>query len=185
VPSLLIITQKYCVCQVWRYSGTIDSVTARATVRYDRSYADILRDRMQNRREGIMSTRTLAKLTGLSYEHLRKLLQGQPIVTKSVNQLISKHLDLNEERLWTIAQRERMIQKFGESVTASVLDGAASDPLLSAIANIHGANRNRLAEVVLKWLRLDREDQQRIIAMVDTWADPAAKALDERFGPKK
>jgi len=136
-----------------------------------------------------MSTRDLAKLTGLSYEHLRKLLQGQPIVTKPVNQLIAKHLDLSEDRLWTIAQRERMIQKFGEAVTASVLEGTASDPLLASIATIQGANRNRLAELVQNWPRLGASDQQRIVDMAGTWAgpppDPLAKALDHRFGRKK
>ena len=47
-----------------------------------------------------ITKRDLAKLTGYSYEHIRKMLKGEPVPSREFNRKLCEVLGLEEDRTW-------------------------------------------------------------------------------------
>ena len=63
-----------------------------------RSYAELIRSKINtidNPTNAPISKRDLAKLTGYSYEHIRKLLKGEPVPSREFNATICRVLGLD------------------------------------------------------------------------------------------
>jgi hypothetical protein len=72
-------------------------------------------------KDGLRITlRDLEKGTEFSYEHLRKVCAGEPVVSEECNRDICRFLKLNEEEMWHLAKAEKFRRKNPE-VMPSVL----------------------------------------------------------------
>ncbi len=93
------------------------------------TYAELLRRGM--RAKG-MSRRQLERATkqrphgGYSYEHIRKIVSGQPLMSEQFNADICSILELDADYMWQIAVKEKLAQsKFAKSVTINLPDNNA------------------------------------------------------------
>ncbi len=90
-----------------------------------RRYGDIVREKMlRGGRSGEPITiRMVEKATGYTYEHIRKVVKNLPVVSHELNEAICRYLDLDEEKMWGIAQSEKLERK------AATLPSHYSPPL--------------------------------------------------------
>ena len=54
----------------------------------------------------------LANITGYSYEQVRRILKGEPIVSDQLNQLLCTRLALDRSSVWSIALHEKAVRRF-------------------------------------------------------------------------
>jgi hypothetical protein len=85
-------------------------------------YADVIRTTMRKGdKDGMRITlRDLEKATEFSYEHLRKVCAGEPVVSEECNADICRVLKLDEAEMWALAKAEKFQRKNPE-VHPSVL----------------------------------------------------------------
>lgn len=83
------------------------------------TYAETLRAAMVDRRLGV---RTLSQTVGRSYEHIRKLAMGDPVVSRSLNKALCEVLHLSESEMWAKARKEKALARYGADSLAGVLD---------------------------------------------------------------
>lgn len=57
--------------------------------------------------------RTMQRLTGFSYEHIRKICKGVTTLSTTCNETLCRHLDLDEAQMWQILMQEKMEAKGG------------------------------------------------------------------------
>jgi hypothetical protein len=48
-----------------------------------------------------------------SYEHLRKVLAGEPVQSAECNAVICRIFKLDETKMWIVAQAEKSLRRFG------------------------------------------------------------------------
>lgn len=51
--------------------------------------------------------------TPYSYEHVRKLLSGEPVSSETCNEAICRVLGLDAKAIWILAQCEKAVRRFG------------------------------------------------------------------------
>jgi len=90
----------------------------------------------------------LASLTGYSYEQLRRILKGEPIVSDQLNQLLCKRLALDASSMWSVALHEKSLRRFN-SQPPGVEPVEEQTRLLAGFARLNDTDRRR----VLKLLR--------------------------------
>ena len=86
-------------------------------------YAERLRTAMRQRREAQRpSVRIvdLVRATGYSREHIRKVLAGQPVASRTFNDAICAALDLDSEEMWQIAKQEKFSERLGLGLLAKM-----------------------------------------------------------------
>src|SRR5262249_28980711 len=145
-------------------------------------YAELMRRAMYAKN---MSRRDLEKKTNYSYEHIRKVLRGLPLMSEQFNIDICKELDLNPDETWQLALRE----KFQSKGLAVTLPG---DPRLKAawadLPNVERESIIKIAEGMAEAWRatrqhneMDNPDQTRALILeltsrleTRTQKDPAA-----------
>lgn len=102
------------------------------------SYAELIRKAMRAKN---MNRRDLEHATGFSYEHIRKIVSGLPLMSEKFNEDVCKVLDLNAEQMWEVATREKMKKHYG----AGMLSAPPSDSRFRDIwGDLHAADIDRL-----------------------------------------
>lgn len=80
------------------------------------SYAETIRLRMKtadNPTGEVLTIRETARRLGYSYEHVRKVYNGDPVVSIEFNEAICGLLGLDKDKMWRMAQLEKLQQRFG------------------------------------------------------------------------
>jgi len=85
----------------------------------------------------------LANTTGYSYEQVRRVLKGEPIVSDQLNVLLCARLSLDPAGMWALALHEKSLRKRGPT---SGETGAVEEQhrLLTAFARLGDADRRRV-----------------------------------------
>ena len=109
------------------------------------TYAAAIRQAMDARH---VTAAELASLTGYSYEQLRRILKGEPIVSDQLNQLLCKRLALDASSMWSVALHEKALRRFN-SQPPGVEPVEEQTRLLAGFARLNDTDRRR----VLKLLR--------------------------------
>ena len=109
-------------------------------------YAARLRWTMAEKRTSI---RDLSRRTLFSYEHLRKVCAGMPVLSQACNAAICSAVGLQADthEMWELAQKEKLEARFGSALAA------ARTP--SPIGQL--------------WRRLSQDEQQRLLRIADGW----------------
>lgn len=68
------------------------------------TYASIIRKAMIRKE---LTRRKLEALSGYSYEHIRKVVNGMPLMSEAFNDKICGILGLDVDEMWEIAKREK------------------------------------------------------------------------------
>jgi transcriptional regulator with XRE-family HTH domain len=103
-------------------------------------YAAAVRRAMESSR---LTAADLANTTGYSYEQVRRVLKGEPIVSDQLNGLLCARLSLDVASMWALALHEKSIRKHGPDST----DGGTAEEqrrLLTAFARLDDADRRRV-----------------------------------------
>lgn len=61
-----------------------------------------------------VTLRHLEKSTGFSYEHMRKIRAGRPLLSKDVSDTICDKLGMDKKAMWELIKVEKMKNRFGE-----------------------------------------------------------------------
>jgi len=109
------------------------------------TYAAAIRQAMDARH---VTAAELASLTGYSYEQLRRILKGEPIVSDQLNQLLCNRLALDASSMWSVALHEKALRRFN-SQPPGVEPVEEQTRLLAGFARLNDTDRRR----VLKLLR--------------------------------
>ncbi len=116
-------------------------------------YADVLRDKIttgDNPTGAPMSIRALARACGLSYEHCRKLICGEPVASKAANAAICAVLGLPADRMYRLCCAEKLQRK------AKGYQLPALPPADSRMARI--------------WPLLNDDERQTLISIAEAFA---------------
>jgi hypothetical protein len=117
-----------------------------------RSYAEIVRLRMKtadNPTGAPLTIRDTANQLDYSYEHLRKVLAGEPVASKEFNTALCKLLGLDTDRMWEIAQLEKARHRFRDAAGAIAQDAR----LQKAWDQLTDVDRQHLLDTMEKLLR--------------------------------
>lgn len=144
------------------------------------SYADTLRDRIFDpaRPEDRKSLRQIGRELNYSYEHVRKVLRGDPVGSKEFNDRLCDHLGLDADEMWQLAQREKATHRFGSDAVAHAVQTTAGG-ITPQLAALDPAAKHRMLTVIDHWSRLRADDQQRVVDIVTTWATPRRRRADK------
>jgi hypothetical protein len=110
------------------------------------TYAGIVRTKMrsiENPTGHPISLRDLADAVDYSYEHIRKIVTGKPVVSPELNQKICEVLGLDREQMMEIAKGEKVIRRYGRVPLAPLPSPGAS-------------------AIVEMWDQLEEADQARL-----------------------
>ena len=78
-------------------------------------YSDIVRLAMKGKENSTgapITIREASRRTGYSYEHIRKVVGGEPVVSQEFNEDLCKLLSLDAREMWNIALREKVQRRF-------------------------------------------------------------------------
>ncbi len=75
------------------------------------------------------SIRTLADRLNVSYEHVRRILAGEPVVSEDLNKKLSDTLGLDAEEMFRVAIREKMRRRFPDADLGTPETGSRIDKL--------------------------------------------------------
>jgi hypothetical protein len=91
----------------------------------------------------------LANTTGYSYEQVRRVLKGEPIVSDQLNGLLCARLSLDVASMWALALHEKSLRKLGPDGTEG---GTAEEQhrLLTAFARLGDADRRRVFRLLAR-----------------------------------
>ena len=162
------------------------------------SYAEALRFAMktaQNPHNRPLSIRDLEKLIGVTYEHIRKCVRGEPVVSAKLNEALCKHLGLDTAEMWKIAQREKAKRKFKQLATDPLID---VDVRLSAIwSDLRADEREVLCRIAEGFGPTSRDEksgsetecflvtlQGQVLVIAASEDAAASRALDKRLGAR-
>jgi hypothetical protein len=110
------------------------------------SYADLVAAAMRQATPP-MDLRALEAAANYSYEHLRKILSGEPVVSGDCNEAICLALGLDVNRMWELATREKAQRRYPH-LTRTILcpeDGR----LREAWRDLTSDQKNRLVIIAL------------------------------------
>jgi len=122
-------------------------------VDWNKSYADLLRAAMRSKGNlsgGLLSIRDLAAGTRYSYEHVRKVLAGEPVVSRNFNDTVAEYLQLDAGQLWVKAKRE----KLAKAAKRLGVSGLNADLSLDR-------------QLVSLWALLPTEDQAQVVRFAE------------------
>ena len=91
----------------------------------------------------------LSVLVDYSYEHIRKILAGKPVVSFALNEQLADVLGLDAQTLWMAAEREKASAKLQRRSGGRSADDA------------------KLADL---WSRLDKPSRQRLLRYAEALA---------------
>src|SRR3954464_3163371 len=136
------------------------------------TYADLLRKAM--RAKG-MKRRDLERATGYSYEHIRKVASGLPLMSEDFNAKVCEVLGVNTDEMWAVAKREKLKRAYG-SIPAVALPDDRLKELWSELTAADQQDLIKIAEGLAARRRAEREElelndadkiRQRIMTLTD------------------
>lgn len=89
----------------------------------NKRYGEIIREKMQsndNKQGHPVTIRMLERSTQYTYEHIRKVVKGMPVVSEELNQLLCDILGLDAQKMWSIAEKEKAKRKFASGPVAYI-----------------------------------------------------------------
>ena len=89
----------------------------------------------------------LASLTGYSYEQVRRVLKGEPIVSDQLNQLLCTRLALDPSSMWSVALHEKAMRRF-TSKPPGVEPLEEQTRLLAGFARLSDADKRRVLNLL-------------------------------------
>lgn len=108
------------------------------------TYGELLRKAMRNQHPPITRTKLQAMMDGqFSYEHVRKIVGGLPLMSEKFNDEVCKALHLDPAAMWQVALREKMARS-GADLTAMMMP----DPRLKDF-----------------WAELSKDDRERLLSI--------------------
>src|SRR4051812_46223387 len=119
------------------------------------TYAELVRKAM--RAKG-MTRRDLEKAIDYSYEHIRKVVSGLPLMSEDFNDKVCRVLELDAPAMWAIAQGEKLKRTYGSIPTVAL-------------------PTNRLKEL---WSELSADDQAAIMTIAEGMAARRRAERDDR-----
>lgn len=108
------------------------------------TYAEIIRARMEQLN---ITIRSASATTGYSYEHIRKVVAGKPVVSRHLSDSLANMLQLDADQLWTTATKEKVV--------AATRDSWSGHPKEMVKTEL-----TKLAQI---WCDLDRPSRREII----------------------
>lgn len=105
-----------------------------------------------------MTTKELADAIEFSFENVRKVIKGEHLGSREMNEALCRVLNLPEAEMWQIAEREKATKRLGMSVLTSI------------------PRDQRLVEV---WPRLLEADKEKIIRIAEGFALAAEAIMAE------
>jgi hypothetical protein len=115
------------------------------------AYASALRQAMHERR---WTMRDLQKRTNYSYEHIRKVLRGLPLMSEKFNVDVCGVLGLDSRAMWELALREKLEGKFGSIGSMLLPDGAQA--LKSAWAELTEEQKAQVSDFATQLANANR-----------------------------
>lgn len=108
-----------------------------------------------------LTLRELARLTGYSYEHVRKVMLGEPVGSVDFNRHLSQALGLDPDEMWQLALYEKAQRKYG----------AGSSLARVALPPEH--------TVAMLWEKLSEESRRQVVTIMEGLAarDEVARTL--------
>jgi transcriptional regulator with XRE-family HTH domain len=104
-----------------------------------------------------LSITNLSESLGISYEHVRKIVKGETTPSRHVVRELSLILDVDEDDLSDLANKDRALRKFGVvgmEAAAWVEDVA---PIGMVWKDLSEAHRDDLLLLARRWANQDRE----------------------------
>jgi hypothetical protein len=93
-----------------------------------------------------ISIRQLSQALGYSYEHIRKILAGQPAGSREFNDIMCGYLGLDTNVMWRLAQEEKVALKYGHDL---------------------GVRLPKDTRLVDFWNQLDATDRERLVKVAE------------------
>lgn len=121
------------------------------------TYANLVRMKLEssdNPRRRPMSIRELAEATGHSYEHCRKVLVGEPVVSREFNEQLCRALGLDAAAMWEQARTEKAVRRFGDRLEMKRL-----------------LVQSPIKELERDWSDLSEEDRRTVVRVVRSLAE--------------
>jgi transcriptional regulator with XRE-family HTH domain len=119
----------------------------------DMTYAETVRWRMKSGEtpsRARYTIRELAGLTGYTYEHIRKIVSGAPVVSEELNEQLAEILGFDGKELWRQAMREKLQHRYPDIPTVDLLPGD-----------------RRMADL---WVQLTAEQREKLVTIAAGWA---------------
>jgi hypothetical protein len=104
----------------------------------------------ENPQKRPLAIREVANAIGYSYEHMRKVVTGEPVGSREMNDQICAVLGLDPNDMWQLSQREKLHRKF-KDIPDVVVDTVPSE-LGHLWAQLNDQNReylSRMAETLV------------------------------------
>lgn len=164
------------------------------------SYARVLQQAMIDKD---IDTHDLADRTkeygqGYGYEHLRKILQGNPSLSEDCNAVLSKILALDPEQMWQLATAEKIERRFGQISGTMVspdnarmrnvwplLEPSEQERLLKAAEGFVAQRNLEVASMTKDQINKQMAVLGRRLAELDKGHQPAQREIERTFGAKR
>jgi hypothetical protein len=124
------------------------------------TYADTVKSTMRkgDHRGNRITLRDLERGTSFSYEHLRKVVAGEPVVSEECNIAICKFLGLDADAMWHLAKSEKLRKRHPE-FAPSIL--APADTTLRELwSELTKDQRNQLLDIAKGMAQQNRVTRQ-------------------------
>ncbi len=144
------------------------------------TYADLVRVKLEssdNPRKRPMSIRELAEATGHSYEHCRKVLVGEPVVSRDFNEELCRVLGLDARTMWERARTEKAIRRFGDRLELKqLLVQSPIKELERDWSDLTDEDRRSVMRIVRSLAEMNRRETRRLRSAADRHAGPTVVA---------
>lgn len=112
-------------------------------------YADIIKMRMKTRNNPTrrpITIRMAEQILEYSYEHIRKVVRGEPVASRDLNDKLCDMLGLEAEAMWQLAVNEKIARRYPSQASIPPAD-------------------DRIKRL---WPRLSPSDRQRVYDLIET-----------------
>ena len=103
-----------------------------------------------------LAIRQLANAVGHSYEHCRRIIKGDPVVSEELNKEICRVLGLDEQEMWRQAQKEKAVERFGVRLPSAGAGDAQA--LIRAWKQLGPSDRRLVLRVAQAMAQLARRE---------------------------
>ena len=131
------------------YSSTQTNTPQEVRVAGRNRYSQVLRlaiTTISNPTGHPISIRQLSQALGYSYEHIRKILAGQPSGSREFNDILCGYLGLDANAMWRLAMEEKVAIKYGHDL---------------------GVRLPKDSRLVDLWNQLDATDRERLVKVAE------------------
>lgn len=110
--------------------------------------ASLIREALDIRKESI---RSLAKATGISYEHARKIVRGEASPSRHLLPVICQWLGIDPVRSQTLANMDRVRRKMPDIAIGVETSDPQLEPLIKIWGKLNTHQREDLISLATRW----------------------------------